>query len=58
MGANVYADTPQGLTLHVTERQGCPLHVWTGGPAGGLLVALLDFLRQRVPDRPPDVGCP
>lgn len=41
MAAQLYADTPQGLVLHVIERQGCPLHVWTGGPADRPLVTLL-----------------
>jgi len=41
MAVGLYAETPQGLTLHVVERQGCPLHVWTGGPPGRPLVTLL-----------------
>ena len=35
-----YASTPPGLTSHVLERDGCPLHYWTGGPADRPAVVL------------------
>ena len=35
-----YATTPAGLTGHVLERDGCPLHYWTGGPTDRPAVVL------------------
>ncbi len=43
-----FAHTPSGLTAHVLQHRGCPIHYWTGGreDAGALLVfmhgALMD----------------
>lgn len=36
-----YSRTPEGLSRHVLERNGCPLHFWLGGQDGRPLVAFL-----------------
>jgi pimeloyl-ACP methyl ester carboxylesterase len=36
-----YRHTPTGLTGHVLERDGCPLHYWLGGPEDRPLVVLM-----------------
>jgi pimeloyl-ACP methyl ester carboxylesterase len=40
-GRGRWLRTPAGLEAHVVERQGCPLHFWTGGRPGAPWVALL-----------------
>ena len=36
---NRFARTPDGFTAHILERNGCPLHYWTGGRQDGLMIA-------------------
>ena len=36
-----WLETPQILEPHVLQRHGCPIHYWTGGPAGRPAVVFL-----------------
>jgi 3-oxoadipate enol-lactonase len=36
-----YSTTPAGLTQHVLQRHGCPIHYWIGGDSSRPLVVLL-----------------
>ena len=36
-----YTTTPSGLTSHILERKGCPIHYWLGGPEDRPLIVLM-----------------
>jgi pimeloyl-ACP methyl ester carboxylesterase len=36
-----YKHTPAGLTGHILERQGCPIHYWLGGPEDRPLLVMM-----------------